>query len=91
MSLASPEQIVIAGDAESLDAAALWAAAHRPYRPFATTLWLTPGPAQDRIARIMPWAAAMTPRDGQAAAYVCRNFVCEAPTTRVADLVQAAS
>jgi uncharacterized protein YyaL (SSP411 family) len=89
-SLASPEQIVIVG-AESPEAAALWTAAHRAYRPFATMVWLTPGPAQDRVARIMPWVAAMTPRDGQPAAYLCRNFVCEAPTTRAADLVQAAS
>ena len=29
----------------------------------------------------MPWVAAMKMIDGRAAAYVCRDFACDAPFT----------
>jgi uncharacterized protein YyaL (SSP411 family) len=90
-SLTPQEQIVVVGHEESTEAAELWQAAQRPYRPFATMVWLVPGPRQDRAARSMPWVAGMVPGSGQAAAYVCRDFVCAAPTTRVEDLALAAS
>ena len=86
MSRASPEQIVIVGPAESPETAALWQAAQRRHRPFATMLLLEPGEQQASVARLVPWVGAMTVRDGQPAAYVCRNFTCDAPTTRPEDL-----
>jgi uncharacterized protein YyaL (SSP411 family) len=77
---ASPQQIVVveagAGSGETL-----WDAAHAVYRPFATMVRVTDGDTKQRLARHLPWIAEMTPRDGRAAAYVCRNFACEAPTT----------
>ena len=78
---APPEQIVVVGAVGSSDRDALWSAAHAAYRPFAAVIPMAPGPTQERLAQRMPWLAAMTPRDGAAAAYVCRNFACEAPTT----------
>ena len=86
MSRASPEQIVIVGPAASPATAALWQAAQRRYRPFATMLLLEPGEQQARVARLLPWVGAMTLRDGQPAAYICQNFTCDAPTTRPEDL-----
>jgi uncharacterized protein YyaL (SSP411 family) len=81
---ATPEQIIVVG---GQSAQSLWHAANRPYRPFATMLLVEPGRRQEEIARHMPWIQAMTPRDGQPAAYVCRNFACEAPITEAADLL----
>ena len=78
---AASEQLVIVGDADSSERAALWGAAHARYRPFASMVPVVPGEMQERLAQHMPWVAAMTPHDGSAAAYVCRNFTCEAPTT----------
>jgi uncharacterized protein YyaL (SSP411 family) len=80
MSLAAPEQIVIVGP-ESKDTEALWRAANRPYRPFAQLFRIAPGERQQKLATLLPWVGSMTRRDGQPAAYVCRNFTCESPTT----------
>jgi uncharacterized protein YyaL (SSP411 family) len=86
MSIATPEQLVVVGDWDAADTRALWTAANRAFRPFATMVPLEPGGRQERIAAVMPWVASMSRRDGRAAAYVCREFVCEAPTTRPEDL-----
>jgi uncharacterized protein YyaL (SSP411 family) len=85
-SLAAPEQIVLVGP-DSDDTEALWQAAHRSYRPFAQVFRVIPGEAQTALGRLLPWTAAMTMRDGKPAAYVCRNFACDAPTTDPETLV----
>ncbi|MGE0445137.1 MAG: thioredoxin domain-containing protein [Vicinamibacterales bacterium] len=36
---------------------------------------------REALARLLPWTAAMTPRDGEPSAYVCRDFTCLEPTT----------
>ncbi len=84
--LAAPEQIVVVGPRTAPGTIALWQAAHRRYRPFATMLLVEPGERQERLATLMPWIAAMTLVDGVPAAYVCRNFACEAPTIKPEDL-----
>jgi uncharacterized protein len=83
---APPEQIVIVGDPQRTDTAALWQAAHARYRPFAITFPVAPGAAQQALARHLPWLRDMRPGAETAAAYVCRNFVCEAPTAEPATL-----
>jgi uncharacterized protein YyaL (SSP411 family) len=48
--------------------------------------------ASDRLAEIAPFTAAMTPGpDGEARAYVCHGFACEAPTTDPETLRRALS
>ena len=79
MARAQPEQIVVVGPRDSDDTQALWRAVHRAYRPFSTALLLEPGERQQRMARHLPWTLEMTTRDGRAAAYICRNFACDAP------------
>jgi uncharacterized protein YyaL (SSP411 family) len=75
------EQIVIVGPPDSEATQALWRAANAPYRPFAIVVPVVPGAAQQALASRMPWMGAMSMRDGQPAAYACRDFTCEAPTT----------
>lgn len=65
---------------------ALWHAANRPYRPFATVIPLTPGEPQQAVAVHLPWVASMTMLSGRPAAYRCRAFVCEAPTLDPSEL-----
>jgi uncharacterized protein YyaL (SSP411 family) len=79
-SLAAPEQIVVVGP-DSDDTEALWKAANRTYRPFAQVFRLIPDDTDAALDRLLPWAANMTMKDGKPAAYVCRNFACEMPTT----------
>ena len=86
MSRANAEQIVVVGARGAADTDGLWRAAQRTYRPFATMLLIEPGERQERIGPLMPWVTGMSLREGHAAAYVCRNFACEAPVTRPEDL-----
>jgi uncharacterized protein len=83
---APPEQIVVVGDPERADTTALWRAAHARYRPFAIMFLVAPGAAQQALAHHLPWLRDLRPGTETAAAYVCRNFVCEAPTAEPATL-----
>ena len=73
-----PREVVIAGDTDDTQAFVDRLRAH--YTPFTVSLLRTDATA-DALAEIAPFTAAQTPVDGQAAAYVCRNHTCEAPTT----------
>ena len=77
------QQIVIVG--EETAASALERSAAIRYAPFALTLALTPA-QQAALAPLMPLVASMRPVDGQARAFVCRDFTCRAPVTTAADL-----
>jgi hypothetical protein len=58
------------------------------YLPFTVMVPLDAA-TRGRVAAVLPFTAAMTALDGQAAAYVCRNFACERPVTTAADLRSA--
>lgn len=81
MALAPSEQIVVIGPSEAEETKALWRAANTPFRPFTTMVLVEPGERQEELAQLMPWVGAMALRDGRPAAYRCRHFHCEAPTT----------
>jgi uncharacterized protein YyaL (SSP411 family) len=79
---ASHAQVVLVGQTrEALGG--LLAALAGTYRPFAIVLPVTTGDAQDALAARLPFVAGMKPVDGQAAAYVCRDFACRQPVTTV--------
>ena len=52
------------------------------YLPFAVSLNLSAG-QQQALATALPFVAGMHAVDGRAAAYVCRDFTCQAPGTDV--------
>jgi uncharacterized protein YyaL (SSP411 family) len=70
-------QIVVAG--EGAEADALLAATREIYLPTALVIRLNEA-RRDAYARLLPWTSSMQTRNG-AAAYVCREFACEAPAT----------
>ena len=72
--LAGIQQIVLVGR----DGGALREVVGRKYLPFAVTIDLRDEYRQDLAAR-MPFLADMKPLEGAAAAYVCRQFSCQAP------------
>lgn len=78
--LSGGEQIVVVGRRDAPDTQALWRAAHRRFRPFAVSVLVDPE-TQASVAAHMPWVAPMEMRDGQATVYICRNRVCDAPST----------
>jgi len=76
----TPREVVVAGAQDANDTQALLQVLRETYNPTTVSLHRPPGDAPD-IAALAPFTAAQTPRDGQAAAYVCQDFQCEAPTT----------
>jgi uncharacterized protein YyaL (SSP411 family) len=81
--LAGVQQIVIAGN--DRDRGALRQVVARKYLPFAVTFDLREE-WRERLAAMMPFLAAMRPSDTGAAAYICRQFACQAPVGDAAAL-----
>ena len=71
-------QVVIVGEEAGTDA--LWTIPAGRYMPFAFTLVLS-APQQAALAAVLPLVRSMSPVDGRAAAYVCRDFACRPPVT----------
>jgi uncharacterized protein YyaL (SSP411 family) len=85
-SITEGEQIVIVGTRGEADTLAMWQAAHKKYRPFAVVTLVTPD-QQAALASHMPWTMDMKMIDGKATVYVCKGFVCNAPSTDPAALL----
>lgn len=85
--VAPARQVVIIGHPEATDTRALRDAVDRRYRPFTVFVPVVPGQAQARLAKTLPWIGSMTMREGRATAYVCRDFVCDAPVSQPDELV----
>jgi uncharacterized protein YyaL (SSP411 family) len=49
------------------------------YLPTTVTIPLDPGPGGDSLRALNPFLRNLTPIDGNPAAYVCRDFVCDLP------------
>jgi len=82
---AGPQQIVVVGEGAS---GPLTRTIAQRYLPFATMLGVAEEQG-DRLAALLPIVGSMKPVNGKPAAYVCRNFACEAPVTSVEELEQA--
>src|SRR5262245_38983641 len=83
---ADRSQVIIVGPVGREDTARLQDTLRGLYLPTAVTLTLDPERQAD-LARLLPWIAPMTMRDGRATAYVCRDFACQAPVTDAAALM----
>jgi uncharacterized protein YyaL (SSP411 family) len=83
--LAGPHQIVVTGEASG---GPLAQAVARRYLPFAVTLSVS-DEQRARLAKALPFTAALEPVKGKPAAYVCRDFTCQLPATTVEELERA--
>jgi uncharacterized protein len=84
---AGSEQVVIVGDRDARDTAALVDVIRSRYRPAMLTICVQPD-GRDAIASRLTWVKALTARDGRATAYLCREFACQAPTNEPAELAR---
>jgi uncharacterized protein YyaL (SSP411 family) len=82
---AGVSQLVIAGEPDRADAMALRQAAAQYYLPFTLVVPLMPCHRR-ALAALLPWTSAMWRDEGPAAAYVCRRFACERPSSSPAEL-----
>ncbi|MBI4341753.1 MAG: thioredoxin domain-containing protein [Candidatus Omnitrophica bacterium] len=89
--LGPTQEIVIAGDPQSADTAALLRQVHGRFLPRAVLAVHPPGPAGASIEALAPYVKAQGMLRGQATAYVCEQFICKLPTSdpdRLAQLLQ---
>jgi uncharacterized protein YyaL (SSP411 family) len=74
-------QLVIAGDPNDPAVQAMLGAARARYLPNASVLLKPTNQPEPAIARIAPFTSAYGLLDGKPAGYVCRDRVCELPTS----------
>ena len=75
--LSKPREIAIVGDPDSADTQALLSVVHDGYRPFQEVALGAPSDQPPAVPLLQDRGLV----DGQAAAYVCRDFACQAPVT----------
>ena len=80
-------EIVIAGDAE--DTKEMLGEVNRRFLPHGVLLWRPAvGEEAEALAEVAPFTQSLLPVDGRATAYLCRNFACQRPTTKIEGLQQ---
>ena len=82
--LGSPYEVAIIGLPEAEDTRALFGAVFLRYLPNKVVAFAAPG--DERSAQAIKLLEGRSSIEGKAAAYVCRNFTCEAPVTDAARL-----
>ena len=85
-SLAKPRQIVIAGKRDADDTRALLREVRAVFSPNQIVLLADGAAGQQWLGEKLEFLRTVVPVDGKAAAYVCENFVCQAPITDPAKL-----
>jgi len=86
--LATPKQILIAGQADSPDTRALLREVHRRFLPNKVLLLADGSAGQAVLASHMAFIRGVEPIGGKATAYVCENSVCQLPTSEVSMLAE---
>ena len=79
-------QVVIVGAPDDTGTRALEAVVAGKYLPGVVQIPVRTEQAQRALAGVLPWIGAMLVRPGQATAYVCHDFTCQAPVTDPAAL-----
>jgi hypothetical protein len=80
---AGVQQIVLVGSRQDAALGEMAGVVSRHHLPFAVTIIAEPGSHQERLAKTIPLIGAMTMKNGQPTAYVCRDFACQAPIAGV--------
>jgi uncharacterized protein YyaL (SSP411 family) len=81
-----PQLVIVEGTRAATES--LWSEVRGRYRPTLLVVPIT-SERRERLTRLPPWVGAMTSVDGQATAYFCRQFTCEAPVTSAEALGEA--
>ncbi len=74
-------EVVIAGRPDTPASRAMVHALQRPFMPNKIVIFRPTGEERPGITDIAGYTASQTGINGQATAYVCRDFACKAPTT----------
>ncbi|SDN84394.1 hypothetical protein SAMN04487897_105124 [Paenibacillus sp. yr247] len=84
-------EIVIAGDPAKPQTQHMLRTVQRQFLPNALLILHPPGPAGEEVRKLIPLVQDKLPLGGQATAYVCQNFACQAPTQDLDELENLSS
>jgi len=80
-SLDKPRQVIIVGRPQAADTRQMLRRVQRTFSAGRIVLLADNGPRQRQLADWLPFVASLKTTGGQATAYVCRNTICQLPTT----------
>jgi len=86
--LGEPRQIVIVGDRDAGDTAALLHTLYTHFVPNRVVLLLDSEESRKALSSSVSALAGMTKLDGRAAAYVCRDYTCQLPVSEPEQLAR---
>ncbi|MBI1992735.1 MAG: thioredoxin domain-containing protein, partial [Candidatus Omnitrophica bacterium] len=85
--LGPSQEIVIAGDPSSADTQEMLRAVYGRFLPRAVLAMHPVDDTAQAVEALVPFIKEQRPLQGKATAYICKNYVCNLPTTDVAKLV----
>ncbi|MEW6741462.1 MAG: thioredoxin domain-containing protein [Planctomycetota bacterium] len=83
---AKRRSIVIAGERDAEATRALVEVVRRQFLPHAVVAWCPAAGPDEKLAQVVPLLAGRVAVHGQATAYVCEGFSCQAPVSTPAEL-----
>jgi uncharacterized protein len=83
-----PQQVILVGDRDSADTAALVDAVHARFLPNRIVLLVDSPESRKALAEGIPAVESMEKVGGRAAAYVCRNYTCQLPVSEASELAE---
>ncbi|MBL8173745.1 MAG: thioredoxin domain-containing protein [Bryobacterales bacterium] len=87
LSLAKPKQIVIAGERDAADTAAMLREVRKRFLPGCSVVLLDAA-SRGKWEEWMPFTKGMKPLGGQATAYVCEDYACQLPVNQLDEFVK---
>jgi len=81
MALHSSAEVIIVGDPEAEDTIEMLCAIRRSYWPNTISAFVPTTEKNPEIGRLIPYTKGMKTFKDKATAYVCKDFICRAPTT----------
>jgi uncharacterized protein YyaL (SSP411 family) len=87
-SRSKPKQVVIAGKPNDTATKAMLREVHRHFVPHRVLILADGGAGQQFFAERVEFMKSVSMTENQPTAYVCENFVCQLPTTDVAQLAK---
>jgi uncharacterized protein YyaL (SSP411 family) len=85
--LGPSQEIVIAGDPASADTRQMLRAVRQRFLPRAVLALQPSNTSSTEVEALIPFIKTQRPLEGHATAYLCTNYVCNLPTTDVAQLI----
>ncbi|TNF46149.1 thioredoxin domain-containing protein [bacterium] len=80
-------EVVIAGDPDHPDTREMTDVLHSEYLPNMVAVFAPTSKERSRVVSLAPYVRDMNPIGNKATSYVCRNYVCQAPTNSVEEML----